>query len=179
MVGSYQWLLTMTRTDLGFVVSELSQFLANPGKEHMDAAVQVLLYLKETRLLGLKYNRDGGGLKGYSYSDCASCQDTHKSVGGFVFKYTGAAVSWKCKCQHVVALSTVEAEYIAASKAEQEAIYLQRILLDLGEEILEGCMLHEDNEGCINLDGHVRLVRCRMNEMTADMMTKALSGPAL
>eukprot|EP00961_Rhodomonas_salina_P080348 1081039-Rhodomonas_salina.1 len=59
MVGLYQWLLTMTRPDLGFVVSELSRFLANPGKEHMDAAVQVLQYLKETRLLGLKYSRDG------------------------------------------------------------------------------------------------------------------------
>eukprot|EP00961_Rhodomonas_salina_P209577 2829422-Rhodomonas_salina.1 len=176
----------MTQPDLGFVVSELSRFLANPGKEHMDTVIQVLQYLKETRLLGL------------------NCKDTSKSVGGFVFKYSGAAVSWKCKRQPVVALLTAEAEYIAASKAAQEVIYLQLILLDLGEEIVKGCVLHEDNEGCIDLgdhpsvsdrtkhidiqvfflrqamaDGHVLLVSCRTNEMTADMMTKALSGPAL
>eukprot|EP00961_Rhodomonas_salina_P200813 2709193-Rhodomonas_salina.1 len=76
MVGSYQWLLTMTRPDLGFVVSELLRFLANPGQAHMDAAVQVLRYLKETLLLGLKYDRNGGGLEGYSDSDWASCKDT-------------------------------------------------------------------------------------------------------
>eukprot|EP00961_Rhodomonas_salina_P190594 2571660-Rhodomonas_salina.2 len=45
-------------------------------------------------------------------------------------------------------------KYIAASKAAQEAIYLQQILLDLGEEIVEGCVLHEDNEGCIDLGDH-------------------------
>eukprot|EP00961_Rhodomonas_salina_P041157 553988-Rhodomonas_salina.1 len=79
MVGLYQWLLTMTRPDLGFVVSELSRFLANPGQAHMDAAVQVLRYLKETLLLGLKYDRNSGGLEGYSDSDWASCKDTRKS----------------------------------------------------------------------------------------------------
>jgi hypothetical protein len=204
MVGSFQWLLTMTRPDLGFVVSELSRFLSNPGQAHMDAAMQVLRYLKGTRKLGLKYNRSGGDLNGYTDSDWASCRDTRKSVGGYVFEYAGAAVSWKCKRQPVVALSTAEAEFIAASKAAQEAIYLQRMLRDLGEEIQDGCVLHEDNEGCIELgdhpsasdrtkhidirvfflrqavaDGHVRLVSCRTSDMTADMMTKALSGPAL
>eukprot|EP00961_Rhodomonas_salina_P098112 1320599-Rhodomonas_salina.1 len=78
------------------------------------------------------------------------------------------------------------------------------MLQDLGELIKEGCLLHEDNEGCIKLgdhpsgsdrtkhidirvfflrqavaDGHVRLIGCPTTEMTADMMTKALSGPAL
>eukprot|EP00961_Rhodomonas_salina_P069535 933775-Rhodomonas_salina.2 len=125
MVGSYQWLLTMTRPDLGFVVSELSRFLANPGQAHMDAAVQVLRYLKETCLLWLKYDRNGGRLEGYSDSDWASCKDTRKSVGGFIYKFAGAAISWKCKRQPVVALSTAEAEFIVASKAAQEAIYLQ------------------------------------------------------
>eukprot|EP00961_Rhodomonas_salina_P021211 285727-Rhodomonas_salina.3 len=118
--------------------------------------------------------------------------------------YAGAAVSWKCKRQLVVAFSTAEAEYIAVSKAAQEMIYLQWIQLDLGEEIVEGYVLHKDTKGCMDLgnhpsaldrtkhidilvffllqavaDGHVWLVSCRTNEMTADMMTKALSGPAL
>eukprot|EP00961_Rhodomonas_salina_P228777 3092083-Rhodomonas_salina.3 len=115
----------MMHPDLGFMVSELSRFLANPGQAHMDAAVQVLRYLKERRLLGLKYNRTGGGLEGYSDSDWASCKDTRKSVGGFIYKFAGAAISWKCKRQPVVALSTAEAEFITASKAAQEAIYLQ------------------------------------------------------
>eukprot|EP00961_Rhodomonas_salina_P125762 1694349-Rhodomonas_salina.1 len=131
----------------------------------MDAAVQVLRYLKETRLLGLKYSRDGGGLEGYSDSDWASCKDTRKSVGGFVYKYAGAAVSWKCKRQPVVALSTAEAEYIAALKAAQEAIYLQRILLDLGEEIVEGCVLHEDNE-CVSIWAIIPLRRTGPSTLT-------------
>eukprot|EP00961_Rhodomonas_salina_P069534 933775-Rhodomonas_salina.1 len=78
------------------------------------------------------------------------------------------------------------------------------MLWDLGEPIEEGCPLHEDNKGCIELgdhlsgsdrtkhidirvfflqqavaDGHVHLIGCPTTEMTADMMTKALSGPAL
>jgi hypothetical protein len=203
IVGSLQWLQTMTRPDLGFAVSELSRFLSNPGKTHMDAAMHVLSYLAGTRLLGLKYSRDGGGIEAFVDSDWASCKDTRKSVGGHLFKLAGAAISWKCKRQAVVALSTSEAEFVAASKAAQEAMYLMRMLLELDEMINEGILMHEDNEGCIELadhptcsdrtkhidirvyflrqakeDGYVRLISCPTSEMTADFLTKALSGPA-
>jgi hypothetical protein len=104
----------------------------------------------------------------------------------------------------VVALSTAEAEYIAASKAAQEAIYLRRMLMDLGECEVEATAMYEDNESCIDLadhpsasdrtkhidirvfylrqakaDGHVRLVPCHTGMMTADMLTKSLSGLCL
>ena len=204
IVGSLMWLMTMTRPDLCFPVGELSRFLANPGQVHMDAAYMVLRYLKGTVHQGLRYHRDGGGIVGFVDSDWASCKDTRRSVGGFVFKLAGGAICWKSKRQAVVALSTTEAEYIAGCKAAQEAIYLTRMLRDLGEAVEGGIPVHEDNEGCIELadhpsasdrtkhidikayflrdavkDEYMRLIPCPTAEMTADMMTKALSGPAL
>jgi hypothetical protein len=119
--------------------------------------------LAGTRWFGLKYRRDGGGIEAFLDSDWASCKDTRKSVGGYVFKLAGAEISWKCKRQAVVALSMSEAEFVAASKAAQEAIYLMRLLLELDEA---------------KEDGFIRLVSCPTSEMTADFLTKALSGPA-
>ena len=111
LVGSLQWLQTMTRPDLGYYVSVLSRFLANPGQTHMDAAMHVLRYLQGTKLLGLRYTQDGGGLIGFVDADWAACKDTRKSFGGYLFKLAGAAICWKSKRQNVVALSTAEAEY--------------------------------------------------------------------
>ena len=78
LLGSFQWLQTMMHQDLGYYVSELLRFLPNPGKTHMDTALHLLRYTKGTKLLGLKYKRNGGGLMGFSDSDWASCINTRK-----------------------------------------------------------------------------------------------------
>ena len=61
----------------------------------------------------------------------------------------GASITWSSKRQPSVAVSTVEAEYMALSQAIQEAIWLQRILEEVGESTKDGTTIMEDNQGAI------------------------------
>ncbi len=94
-------------------------------------------------------------LVGYVDSDFAGDQDSRKSTTGYVFLLSGIAVSWGSKKQQPVATSTVETEYIAASQAIKEGIWLGSLLSELGVEV-ETVKLFCDNMGCItNLENHV------------------------
>ncbi len=153
MVGSLLYLSCWTRPDISFAVSELSRFVSDPGVNHFQAAKRVLRYLKGTRDLGLKYSRPEGGklnqLWGYVDSDWAGCLDTRKSTTGYVLMFNGAAISWKSKRQNVVALSSAEAEFMAASALVQEVIYLRRLLERLGYLQSGPTPIFEDNRTCI------------------------------
>eukprot|EP00253_Pinus_taeda_P033580 PITA_33580 len=59
--------------------------------------------------------------------DWAGDLEQRRSTSGYVFKLFGGVVSWMTKKQYVVALSTIEAEYIAATHASKEAVSLQRL----------------------------------------------------
>jgi len=153
IVGSLLYLACWTRPDISFAVSELSRFVADPGQTHMQAAKRVLRYLRGTKDLGLKYTRPAGNLLnrlcGYVDSDWAGCLDTRKSTTGYVLLLNGAVVSWKSKRQNVVALSSAEAEFMAASSLVQEVIYIRKFLLNLGFPQESATEIGEDNRTCI------------------------------
>ncbi len=135
MVGSLLYLASWTRPDISFAVSELSRFVSNPGKPHLEAAKRVFRYLKKTIGFGLAYRSSvsipgmpeilPNTLWGYVDSDWAGCPDSRRSTSGFVFMLNGAAISWCSKRQPTIALSTAEAEFISASAMVQEVIYLR------------------------------------------------------
>ena len=78
--------------------------------------------------------------------------DNRRSTTGWCFKYGGSVLSWKAQKQSTVATSTAEAEYIAAFEAAKEALYLRRILSELGEiPTDERITLHEDSQACIKI----------------------------
>ena len=90
--------------------------------EHWTAVKRILRYLKGTPTYGLMYMTSGdtsGTLIGYSDADWAGDVNDRKSTSGYLFMMSGAAVSWKSQKQTCVALSTVEAEFIALSAAAQ------------------------------------------------------------
>ena len=58
--------------------------------------------------------------------------DQRRSTSGYVFKLFGAAVSWMSKRQSVVALSTTEVEYMAATYVIKEAVWLYRLCSSMG-----------------------------------------------
>ncbi len=204
IVGGLRYLADMTRPDIAFAVGELGRFNANPGAEHMAAAKRVLRYLKGTKSWKLRFDgKKDFKLVGYSDSDWAGDLDTRRSTTGYVFTLCGAPVSTKSKRQKMVTLSSTEAEYVAGSKAAQDAVYLRQLLKDLGFEQKEPTVLFEDNEGCIHFandpvsrertrhidirrwdlrgrvaDGTVRLVPCATGDMVADIFTKSLPAPA-
>ena len=89
-------------------------------------------YLKGTSNYGLVYSKDEQReCVGFSDADWGGDLDDRKSTSGYLFKLSGAAISWRSKKQTCVALSTAEAEYMALASAAQEAMWLQQITTDL------------------------------------------------
>ena len=86
-----------------------------------------------------------GNLIGYSDADWAGDVHDRHSTSGNVFLLAKGAMSWLSKKQATVALATAEAEYVALSAATQEAIWLRRLLTDVGEPLEDPIVINEDN----------------------------------
>ncbi|GJW06494.1 hypothetical protein Tco_1568917 [Tanacetum coccineum] len=87
---------------------------------------------------------------GFVDSDYAKDPDKGRSITGYAFLVQGCVVSWKATLQHVVALSTTEAEYMALTEAVKEAIWLRGLLEELGVK-LNTVAVNCDNQGAIHL----------------------------
>jgi len=120
------WGQLATRPDLSFAISLLSHFQADPGVEHWKALLHVIGYVKNTIDFGLTYSRDAElSPLAYVDTDYGGCRDTRRSTSGFVFLMAGGVVTWSSKQQAAVALSTVEAEYVAMSQCAQQMVWMQ------------------------------------------------------
>nr|GEV73397.1 putative RNA-directed DNA polymerase [Tanacetum cinerariifolium] len=115
LVGSLMC-ITTTRPDIQFVVSFISRLLAKPTDIHLAAAKRVMRYIQGTLDYGVWYKKGGKGkLEIYTDSDFAGDSTDRKSTSGNVILWNEAAVSWSSKKQGIVALSSTEAEYVAAA----------------------------------------------------------------
>ncbi|KAL5548340.1 hypothetical protein UlMin_003571 [Ulmus minor] len=133
-VGSLIYSMVSTRPDLSFAMSVLSRFMSNPGNYHWEAMKWLLRYVKGTTDLGLVYEKKNGtklALEGFVDSNYASNKDNRRSTTSYCFCLNGCCISWKTQLQPIVALSTTEAEYIAATEAIKEALWLQGLLQEL------------------------------------------------
>jgi hypothetical protein len=131
MVGTLNWLATITRPDIAFDTGLVARYNADPCSEHMDAVVHIFAYLKATVDFGMSVTKGTGRLVGYVDSDFANCEDTRRSTTGFIFLFNGSPISWKSSRQKLVTTSTCEAEYVAASEAAKEAIWLRNMIQHL------------------------------------------------
>ena len=153
-VGSIMYAAITVRLDIAFIANQLAQHCQNPGMDHWKAAKRVLRYLATTRTHGLCF--DGARnirntLVGYSDADYAGDPDSRRSTSGYVYILNGAAVTWSSRRQPIVALSTMESEYIAASDSTREAVWLRRLLEDLNTTQKEPTQLRCDNQSSILL----------------------------
>jgi len=123
LVGSLLYLSTMTRTDISFAVGVLSRFMSFPEQAHMRTAKGVLRCLRGTTRLGVAYG-SSEPLHGYVDADWAGDVDGRRSTTGFIFTDNGGSVAWASKRLSNVAAFTAEAEYVAASMATKEALWL-------------------------------------------------------
>ncbi|MGQ3285925.1 reverse transcriptase domain-containing protein, partial [Bosea sp. (in: a-proteobacteria)] len=130
LVGSLLYLSCCTRPDIAFSVGALARHMSAPTKQHWAAACTVLCYLKGTSEQGLLF---GGvtGLQGFTDADYAGDKDTARRTTGYLFTLNGGAISWTRRLQPTVAQSTAEAEYMAASSATKEALWLRKLMRDL------------------------------------------------
>nr|GEX57920.1 retrovirus-related Pol polyprotein from transposon TNT 1-94 [Tanacetum cinerariifolium] len=152
-VGSLMYLMVCTRPDIAYVVSIVSRYLTNPGKNHWEAVKWILKYLKGTADVGLVYGRDQGkpvDVDGFVDAHYAKDPDKGRSITGYVFMLHGCVVSWKATLQHVVALSTTKAEYMTLTEAIKESIWLKGLLIKLGVN-LRSVVVNCDNQSAIHL----------------------------
>ena len=127
-IGSIMYLMLMTRPDLAASVQILSRFMEKPTRIHWEAIKRVLRYIQGTKEIGLKFQRTQKfELYGFCDSDWGGCLDTRRSTSGYVFLLGGAAVSWSSKRQATVAMSSAEAEYIAATHAAKESLWIRNL----------------------------------------------------
>jgi hypothetical protein len=116
------------------------------------AAKHVLMYLCGTVDYGLDYHRgDGVHLVGCTNSDWAGCVSDRKSTSGCCFGLRSIVVSWFSWKQKLVALSSTEAEYIVASQASYEALWLRKMLVGLFDVQLRPTVIYCDNQSCIKI----------------------------
>lgn len=204
-VGALSYLMTSTRPDIAYAVSVVSRKLDKPSREDIVTVKRVLRYLKGTMNEGIVY-RPGSAhnLECYSDADHGGDRDTARSTSGILCLYAGGAIAWQSKLQSTVAISSTEAEIVAASEAAREAIWLKKVLKDLnGDRHAPQTILFVDNESAIKLASnptefhqrtkHIRIRSFFIRECVkdhsvilshvkgtgqiADMLTKPLYGP--
>ena len=152
VIGSLMYIMNCTRPDLAYSISRLSRYSSNPSKDHWNALVRVLKYLKHTINYGLHYTKYPPVLEGYSDANWISGSTESKSTSGYVFTLGGAAVSWKSSKQTCIARSTMESEFIALDKAAEEAEWLRNFLEDipLWPKPLTALCIHCDSMAAIH-----------------------------
>ena len=151
-VGSVMYSMICTRPDLAFTISTLSRFMSEPTEKHWVSMKYLLRYLLGTANLSLLYAEHSSSynLHGFVDADYASNKDTRKSITSYVYTWAGNCVSWKSQQQPIVALSSTEAEYIAATEACKEAIWLQGILKEIERKHYTS-VLHIDSQSALYL----------------------------
>ncbi|KAJ7534335.1 hypothetical protein O6H91_13G089700 [Diphasiastrum complanatum] len=124
------------------------------------ATKSIFRYLKGSNKLGLTFRLSDNAMTDFVDSDWARDQDDRKSTCGYVFMLGNGCISWSCRKQSSVALSSTEAEYMGvchATKeymgvchATKEYVWLGNLMDELGIE-RSGMTLQNDNQGCLFL----------------------------
>ncbi|XP_027368152.1 uncharacterized protein LOC113874130 [Abrus precatorius] len=155
LVGSLMY-LTVTRPDLTYTVSLISRFRTSPTTTHWLATKRILRYVKGTINFGIWYKKGIDSLKllAFTDNDYAGDLNDRRSMLGFVFMMGTGAVSWASKKQTVVALSTTEAEYMAAALCACQCVWLGRILKKIGVKDESKIAIMCDNNSAIQLSKH-------------------------
>ncbi|OQE20280.1 hypothetical protein PENFLA_c012G03144 [Penicillium flavigenum] len=131
-IGKIGWLADKSRPDIALAVNKLQRRAAAPRQQDIDALKQLIRYLKGSMKLGILLGKNTHeGLIGYVDASYQDCEDG-KSTEAFIFFYAGAPVSWSSRKEEIVARSSTSAEYIAFDAAIREAMWLYKIMTQIG-----------------------------------------------
>ncbi|XP_014519584.1 uncharacterized protein LOC106776617 [Vigna radiata var. radiata] len=204
MVGSLRYLCN-TRPELSYSVGLVSRYMECPRTSHLNAVKRILRYLQGTYSYGVLLRKEEAGVEvqitSYSDVDWYGDKGDRRSTPVYIFFMGGSPISWSSKKEPVVALSSCEAEYIAACEAACQAVWLGYLLEGLKVEWSGRVKLLVDNKSAIDLakhptshgrskhiktkfhyireqvsNGRLEVVHCRSEDQLADVLTKALKG---
>ncbi|KAM6597070.1 hypothetical protein CsatA_007594 [Cannabis sativa] len=150
MIGSLLY-LTASRPDILFSVGLCARYQSCPKESHLSAVKRIFRYLIGTMNLGLWYPKNSNfEIVSYSDADFAGCKTDRKSTSGTCHFLGNSLVSWFSKKQNSVALSTTEAEYIAAGSCCAQILWMKQTLKDFDIDF-ECTPIKCDNTSAINL----------------------------
>jgi len=194
--------LTHTRPDLSYSIGIVSRYMERPTTLHHQAVKQILRYLKGTLEYGLEYRRGQGDAEviGFSDSNLAGDADDRKSTTGMAFYLNQNLITWASQKQKTVALSSCEAEFMAATAAACQALWLRSLVSEVTGRSPEPVTLFVDNKSAIALiknavfhdrskhidtrfyfirecveKGQIKVEFVRTEDQRADILTKALA----
>jgi hypothetical protein len=145
MIGSLLYLCA-SRPNIMLSICMCARFQSNPRECHLVAVKRILRYLVSTPCFRIWYPKGSTfDLIGYSDSDYVGCKDDRKSTSGTCQFLGRSLVSWSSKKQTSVALSTVEAEYVAAGQCSAQLLWMRQTLRDFGYNLSKVPLLC-DNE---------------------------------
>lgn len=213
------YLMIATRPDIAYPVTKLAQFGSCPTPRHWKGILRVLCYLRKhdsvrlclgnpTPVLNIFPSSPANAfpqsaLVEFFDASLMDCVQSRKSTGAYVFFLQGSCISWASKKQHLIALSSTEAEFIAGTDAAKELTWIAHFLADLGPLGAQWTttvpVLCGDNQGALAMaksntfrprtkhihvrerfiaqmvqDGHCQIFYVPTRDMIADALTKAL-----
>lgn len=200
-IGSLLYIAIVSRPAITVAAGYLSGFVERPTESDWKAVKRIIRYLASTINKKLRLSSAGTlELICFVDADWAGGHTDRKSTSGYVFRFGNGAIAWSSRKQTSVVMSSTEAEYIAASQASKELLWLRQLLEDLHIPIKGLFVINEDNQGCIRLiesdqcgrrskhidvcyhqirdlrERNVINIRyCPTSEMLADLMTKPLA----
>ena len=173
VLGTMQFSVTCVRVDGAQAVRELAKFMYDPSTTHMKAAMHCLAYLVQTKDRGITYEcGDTIGVHGFNvangttemFTDASFAEDvvSRHSTSGYASLKNKGALTWGCKGQSKVALSTGDAELRALARAFAEVRWIRKLILlfshravksktrEENEEALPPTVIWEDNKSTIS-----------------------------
>ncbi|GJR43998.1 hypothetical protein Tco_1312101 [Tanacetum coccineum] len=148
MIGCLMY-LTASRPYIMFAVCLCARFQVTPKVSHLHAVKRIFRSLKHQPKLSLWYPKDSPfHLAAFSDSDYAGDNHDRRSTSGGCQYLGRRLVSWQCKKQTIVAISSTEAEYVAAASCCAQVLWMQNQLLDYGFNFMN-TEIHIDNESTI------------------------------
>ena len=194
--------LSVTRSDIAYAVSVLSQFMQTPRIVHLEGIYRVVAYLKRAPRKGLLYQRHVHlNIEAYSDARYSGDKANRKSHGGYVTYVGGNLVTWRSQKQSVVSRSSAESTYRAMADTTSDMLWIKSLLIELSFPPPFPMKMYCDNEAAtfitsndtfhmrtkhIEIDCH--FIRQYVTDGTlctphvtsvhqlADIFTKALSG---
>ncbi|KAL7584067.1 hypothetical protein Lser_V15G45598 [Lactuca serriola] len=199
-VGGLRY-LTHTHPDISFAVGVVSRYMERPTTKHLQAVKGILRYVKGTLDYGLKYSRGRKEvvIVGYTDSDLGNDVNDRRSTGGMAFYVNGNLITWASQKHICVALSSCEAEFMAATLAACQGIWLRRLLREITGQTVPPVTMMVDNRSSLDLmknpvfhgrskhidirfhfirecieNGEITMSHVSSKEQKADILTKTL-----